>query len=175
MLDAFKSAVDMALQGQGTRLMNAAESYKRRTVDEFKRETLSAGITVALVATALAFMLIGVTIGIAALYYWVALWHGTLAGLGAAGGAAVFLSLVLIVVAAKRKGPAPAAIPQAAASPSSIKTAHVVRPGVTADTVELGRKSVDAATGIVREGSREAVLATLAATVVLGVLLGRRR
>jgi hypothetical protein len=50
-----------------------------------------------------------------------------------------------------------------------------VRPGVTADTVELGRKSVDAATGIVREGSREAVLATLAATVVLGVLLGRRR
>jgi hypothetical protein len=175
MLDAVKSAVDMALQGQGTRLMNAAESYKRRTVDEFKRETLSAGITVALVATALAFMLIGVTIGIAALYYWVALWHGTLAGLGAAGGTAVFLSLVLIVVAAKRKGPAPAAIPQAAASPSPIKTAHVVRPGVTADTVELGRKSVDAATGIVRDGSREAVLATLAATVVLGVLLGRRR
>lgn len=175
MLDAFKSAVDMALQGQGTRLMNAVESYKQRTVAEIKRETLSAGITVALVATALAFMLIGVMIGLAALYYWVALWHGTLAGLGAAGGAAVFLSLVLIVVAAKRKGPAPAAIPQGAAAPSSIKTATVVRPGVTADTVELGRKSVDAATGIVRDGSREAVLATLAATVVLGVLLGRRR
>jgi hypothetical protein len=175
MLDAFKSAVDMALQGQGTRLMNAAEAYKRRTVDEIKRETLSAGITVALVATALAFMLIGVTIGIAALYYWVALWHGTLAGLGAAGGAAICLSLVLIVVAATRKGPAAAAIPQAVASPSPIKTATVVRPGVTADTVELGRKSVDAATGIVRDGSREAVLATLAATVVLGVLLGRRR
>ena len=165
----------MALQGQGTRLMNAAEAYKRRTVDEFKRETLSAGITVALVATALAFMLIGVTIGIAALYYWVALWHGTLAGLGAAGGAAVFLSLVLIVVAATRKCPAAAPIPQGAAAPSSIKTATVVRPGVIVDTVELGRKSVDAATGIVREGSREAVLATLAATVVLGVLLGRRR
>jgi hypothetical protein len=175
MLDAFKSAVDMALQGQGTRLMNAAEAYKRRTVDEIKRETLSAGITVALVATALAFMLIGVTIGIAALYYWVALWHGTLAGLGAAGGAAICLSLVLIVVAATRKGPAAAPIPQGAAAPSPIKTATVVRPGVTADTVELGRKSVDAATAIVRDGSREAVLATLAATVVLGVLLGRRR
>lgn len=175
MLDALKSAVDIVLQGQGTRLMNAAESYKQRTVAELKRETMSAGITVALVATALAFMLIGVMIGLAALYYWVALWYGTLAGLGTAGGAAIFLSLVLIVVAAKRKGPAPVPVSHGAALPPHIKTANVMRPGVAADTVELGRKSVDAATGIVREGSREAVLATLAATIVVGMLLGRRR
>ena len=175
MLGALKSAVDMALQGQGTRLMNAAESYKRRAVAEIKRETMSAGITVALVATALAFMLIGVTIGFAALYYWVALWHGTLAGLGAAGGAAIVLSLVLIAVAMMRKGPAPVPASHSAAAPAYLGTATVTRPGVTGDTVELGRKSVEAATGIVRDGSREAVLATLAATVVLGVLLGRRR
>jgi hypothetical protein len=94
--------------------------------------------------------------------------------LGAAGGAAVFLSLVLITVAAMRKGPQPVRA-YGAAQPNYLATATVTRPGVTADTVELGRKSVEAATGIVRDGSREAMLATLAATVVIGMLLGRRR
>ena len=44
-----------------------------------------------------------------------------------------------------------------------------------ADTLALGKQAVDTATGIVRDGSREAVLATLAATVVIGMLVGRRR
>jgi hypothetical protein len=36
-------------------------------------------------------------------------------------------------------------------------------------------KRSGAGTGIMRSGSREAVLATLAATVVIGMLLGRKR
>jgi len=44
-----------------------------------------------------------------------------------------------------------------------------------AEAFALGKQTVDTATGIVRDGSREAVLATLAATVIVGMLIGRRR
>jgi hypothetical protein len=174
MLASLKSAVDLALQGQGTRLMQAAEAYKQRTLNEVRQQTISAGVTAALVMTGLAFMLMAVTIGFAALFYWVALWHGTLAGLGAAGGAAMFLSLLMFTVIALRgKNGAPAGSHHGLTPPRSVA---VARPG-TADfgVAALGQQSVDAATGIVRNGSREAVLATLAATVVIGMLVGRRR
>lgn len=176
MLASLKSALDVALQGQGTRLMQAAESYKQRTLNDVRRQTISAGVTAALVMTGLAFMLMAVTIGFVALYYWVSLNYGTLAGLGAAGGAAMFLSLLMFtVIAIRNKNGASAGshhhhapAQSAVARPA---TADIGAPNVAA----LGRQSVDAAAGIVRNGSREAVLATLAATVVIGMLVGRKR
>jgi hypothetical protein len=172
MIDAVKSAVGMALQGQVTRLVGLADSYKRRTLAEVKQQTVSAGITLALVVVGLAFLLIGVMIGLAALFYWVALWHGTLAGLGAAGGAAMFLAILLIGLAAWRPKRSSSSIPSAVSSHYPTTAMSHFDAGAT---VALGKKSVDAAAGIMREGSREAVIATLAATVVIGMLIGRRR
>jgi hypothetical protein len=174
MLDALKSAIDLALHGQASRLVNFAESYKRRTLAEIKQQTVSAGITIALVATGLAFLLVSVTIALAALFYWVALWHGTLAGLCAAGAAAMSLALVLIGLAAWRPKGSSRVPPVAALSPQRYPTAASSHFDPS-DAAALGKKSVDAATGILRDGSREAVIATLAATIVIGMLIGRRR
>lgn len=191
MLGAIKSAIDVALQGQGSRLVGMAEAYKQRTLNEVdayktrtlnevKQHTISAGITVALVATALAFLLMAVMLGLASLFYWVAIWHGTLAGLGVAGVAAMFLALVLIAFAAMRTGKSQPASP-AYSPPTAVPArAQTTYPAVTAGVTDnnaaaLGRKTVDAASGIMRDGSREAVVATLVATVVIGVLLGRKR
>ncbi len=185
MLAAIKSALDIGLQGQVTRLANLAEDYTERTADRLKQQAVSAGVTMALTVTGLAFLLIAVTIGFAALYYWVALWHGTMAGLGAAGGSAMVLALLLFaIVAARTKGasaskpdPSLARIKAEARDAVGKTKASLADVGRTAErsAIAIGKESIDAATGVMRNGSREAVLATLVATVVIGVLVGRRR
>ena len=47
--------------------------------------------------------------------------------------------------------------------------------GTLADKTFVPRATVDSAVEIVRTGPREAVLATLAAAVVVGLVIGRRR
>ena len=190
MFGGVASAINSALQGQVSRLAGLAEAYKQRTIYEIKSEVktqvAAAGIMVALVAVWLVFLVIAVVIGFAALYYWVALWHGTLAGLGVAGGAALVLSLLMFSIVAIRASSS-AAIPppeidkiKADARDALRKTQAAVAGlksniGTLAQdkASELGKQSIAAATGVMRNGSREAVLATLAATAVIGLLLGR--
>ncbi len=170
------------LQDQTSRLMLKAEAFKDRTLEDARGQAVSAGVTVALVLFGLLFAAVAVGIGLVALYHAVALVHGPLAGYAAAGGSALVISLVIFTTIAIRANRTSrpslgAKVGREArddwrrAQNAAGSTAHRAQP----DTLALGKQTVDAATGIMRDGSREAVLATLAASVVIGMLVGRRR
>lgn len=180
MWSTVRSAIDLGLEGQASRLMAMAQNYKDRAIEEARVQAVSAGVTAALVLFGLLFVAVAVGIGLIALYYAVAMVRGPFAGFAAAGGAAmVIAALIFTIVAMRANKPA-----KSAANFSSVKsqatgvtrkTAASSGPRGQVDTLALGKQTVEAATGIVRDGSREAVLATLAATVIVGMLIGRRR
>lgn len=183
MWSTVRSAIDLGLEGQASRLMAMAQNYKDRAIEEARVQAVSAGVTAALVLFGLLFVAIAVGIGLIALYYAVAMMRGPFAGFAAAGGAAmVIAALIFTIVAMRANKPAKSA---ANFSPVKSEATGVSRktgqgaassgPRGQVDTLALGKQTVEAATGIVRDGSREAVLATLAATVIVGMLIGRRR
>lgn len=193
MLGALRSAIDKVLAGQASRLTALAKAYKQRLIYEVKTEVkaqvVAAGVMAALVVVGL-FMMIAVCIGFAALYYWVALMYGTLVGLAVAGGAALVLSLLMFTIVAMRSSSDISGVPpelskiRADARDALRKSQDAVvsltsnlssdlGSSVEAKAAAIGRQSLEAASGIVRDGSREAVLATLVATAVIGLLLGR--
>ncbi|MDO8877644.1 MAG: hypothetical protein Q8M24_01825 [Pseudolabrys sp.] len=195
MLGALASAIDRALKGQASRLVGLAEDYKQRVIYEVKTEVktqvAAAGVMAALVVAGLFFMMFAVAIGLGALYYSVALLHGPLIGLAAAGAAAVVLSLVMFSVVAIRASSAKTDVPPPelqkirAEAREALQRSQAAVTGLTsnlksdigatleAKAREMGRQTLNAATGTVRNGSREALLATVAATAVIGLLLGR--
>jgi len=185
MWNAVRSAIDVGLQGQASRLVNLARDYKDRTIEEARNQAIAAGVTAALALFGLLFVAIGVSIGLIALYYAVATMHGPLAGFAAAGGAAMLIALLLFAAVAIRanKSPKPTSRPDLNAIKGEAKDAWrktalaaTSRGGSSSsEALALGKQTVDAAAGVVRNGSREAVLATLAATVIVGMLIGRRR
>jgi len=193
MWNAVRSAMDVGLQGQATRLLtlgqdyvaNLAQDYKDRTLEEARTQAIAVGITAAIVLFGLFFVAIAVSIGLIALYFAVAPVHGPFAGFAAAGGAAAVIAAAMFTIVAVRAGnaPKPKARPNLNAVKSQAKDAWqktavsaAARGGPTStEALALGKQTVDAAAGIVRDGSREAVLATLAATVIVGMLIGRRR
>jgi len=181
MLKALRPLIDIALHGQTARLMVLARAYKDTAVDEAKAQAAAVAMTAALALLGMVFVTIAVLIGFAALYYVVAEQNGPLAGFAAAGGAALLIAiLVFVVVAARAKGPprrSMADIKSEAkdAIRQSERAAADLGSRVQREAEALGRRSVDAAADVVRDGSRETVFALLAATAVLGVLIGRRR
>ena len=185
MWNAVRSAIDAGLQGQASRLMNLATDYKDRAVQQARAQAIALAVTAALAVVGLVFALIAVLIGLAALYHEVALMHGPLYGFAAAGGSALLLALMMFIIVAMRATASPKPAAQGEFNRIKSEATDALRKTERAaatlgtraqnDAVALGKQTVDAATGIVRDGSREAVLATLAATVVIGMLLGRRR
>ena len=103
MWSAVRSAFDVGLQGQASRLLQdqtsrlmlKAEAFKDRTLEDARGQAVSAGVTVALVLFGLLFAAVAVGIGLVALYHAVALVHGPLAGYAAAGGSALVISLAI--------------------------------------------------------------------------------
>jgi len=183
MWSTVRSVIDVGLQGQASRLVLLAQSYKDRTIADAKRQAVAAGVTAALVLVGLMFAMVAVMIGLAALYLAVAVVHGPFAGLGAAGGAALVMALLMFTVVAIRANAARQPSPDLAAIKAEARDA--LRRGERAaaslgskaktDAVALSRQTIDAAAGVVRDGSRETVLATLAATAIVGMLIGRMR
>ena len=195
MFGAVKSALDSALKGQASRLVGLAEDYKQRVIYEVKTEVktqvVAAGVMAALAVVGLFFMMVAIVIGLAALYYWVALRHGPLPGLGAAGAAAGVLALLTFTVMAIRansskpefappelakiRADARDALRQSQNAVTSLASniKSDIGSTVEAKAKALGRQTLDAATGAVRNGSTETLLITVAATAVIGLLLGR--
>lgn len=183
MWSTLRSVIDVGLQGQVSRLMLLAQSYKDCTIADAKRQAAAAGVTAALVLVGLVFALIAALIGLAALYLAVAVVHGPFAGLAAAGGAALVIALLMFTAVAIRASAARQPSPDLAAIKAeardalrrSERAAAVLGSRAGTDAVALSRQTIDAAAGVVRDGSRETVLATLAATAIIGMLIGRRR
>lgn len=198
MASSVKALIDLGLQAQVARLRRVVDDYKERAIAEIKETAISAGITAALAIVALLFLMIALVAGIAAFYLWVAEQYGPFAGLGAVGGAAVALALLSVAVIMLRGGgakrpdktdaaatldlaAAKEADPIAGALRSAVKATEEVT-GKAKDTVEsveragaAARDALDDAVAAIRHGSRPALLATIAGTVMLGVILGRRR
>jgi hypothetical protein len=190
------------LESQVARLRAHAEDLKDRTIREVKREAADTGITIGLAFGSLVLGLLTLGAALAALYLWVATASGPFAGLAAVGCTAAVLAIILAVVAAtRRKLPAsPATVRSAASEPLRVPVAapaprvspplpplpsfSATSPAsfVDALTHRLAHRAVaasddvlDSATEIVRNGSREAIVATLGVAVLVGLLIGRRQ
>lgn len=195
MLGAVQTALDRALKGQASRLVGLAEDYKDRVIYEVKTEVktqvVGAGVMAGLAVVGLFFMMTAVVIGLYALYYWVALTHGPLIGLAASGGTALVLSLIMFSIMAVRanssrddlappdlakiRADAREALRQSQNAVTSLASNFKADVGtsVEAKAREIGRQTLNAATSGVRNGSTQTLLMTLAATAVVGLLLGR--
>jgi len=195
MWNAVRSALDVGLQGQASRLMNLAQDYvttmaqdlKDRTIEEVRTQAVAVGITAAVVMVGLFFVMIAVSVGLIALYFAVAPLHGPFIGFAASGGAAALIAAVMFTIVAIRASNNPPKPKVARANLNAVKNeakdawqktavSTASRGGLSnTDAMALGKQTVDAASAVVRDGSREAVLATLAATVIVGMIIGRRR
>lgn len=195
MIGAVTSAVNSVLKGQASRLVSLADDYKRRTIYEIKTEVKSeiagAGAMAGLAVVGLFFVMVAVVIGLAALFHWVSLQHGPLAGYAAAGGVSLILGLLTFTVMAIRanannteyvppelskiKADARDALRQSQNAVTNLASTIKSDLGSTveAQARALGRQTLEAATGAVRNGSSQTLMITIAATAVVGLLLGR--
>jgi hypothetical protein len=203
MMATVLSYLGIDLQQEIDRLQARAETFTDRTVDRAVDQVKRTGIVLGLALTGVLLILLTVGIGLLALYHWVAVQYGVMAGLGAAAGAAATVAIVLFLIAAgighKPSGRVPTSVPpeppksrpapspQPSASAAAASLAAMVPPPppgsplldivshrVTAKAAAASEDAVNAAVDFVRSGSRSALFGTLAATVLVGLLIGRR-
>ena len=125
-----------------------------------------------------------VIVGLIALFLWVAQEHGPFVAFAVVALATSLLAALLFTIALTRGDkPArpmrPAAVASAtsrsAASPPDFASlAAAITRGLTDKTASATHEAVDTAADLVRKGSRETMLATLAVAVVVGLVIGRR-
>jgi hypothetical protein len=175
------------------------EEGTSRARDEINDATFTA-VLVASSATAASAT---VAVGLAALFLWVDREHGTMLALSAVAGVTAVIALLTFTVAWKRSrnvgfrtNQQPASQRPAVATPPVPRPLQpapvdlstlVPPPPPNATIVDLlthrfahrvaaaSDEAVDTATGLVRDGSREALFGTLVLTAVIGILIGRRR
>ena len=175
----------------------------RGQIDELKRSAISqateqvkeTGITVGLILGGAIAVLFTLIIALAALYVWVDMHEGPLVALGVIGLVTAALAAVLFVLALRRgkRRPAPAPVyrapvPLPPASPTAPLLMSVLPPPptnasffdrlthrFTTRVATAGDEALDTAVHAMRTSSRPALFGTLAAVVLVGVLIGRRR
>jgi len=170
------------------------EESTSRARDEINDATFTA-VLVASSATAASAT---VAVGLAALFLWVDRDHGTMLALSAVAGVTAVIALLTFTVAWKRsrkvgfrsnRRPAVATPPMPRPrQPAPLDLSTLVPPPPpNATIVDLlthrfahrvaaaSDEAVDTATGLVRDGSREALFGTLVLTAVVGILIGRKR
>jgi hypothetical protein len=186
MVSAALKLVGLDLQRSWLRLKLEAETFKDRTTGEFKRVAVNAGLAVAFALAGLFFFLLTIVTGLVALYRWVAIEYGPFAGLGAVAALTAVFAIVLFLLAvsrAKSAKPEMPPMPDLKAVTAPV-TDTVLSPATYMEAAkqELTEQASDAAgaamrtaSDAVRTSSRETLVATLAAAVVAGILIGRRR
>jgi hypothetical protein len=196
MVGTIKTMIDLGLQSQIARLREIVEGYKDWAVEEARQTAVSIGIMLALAFAALFFLLIALCAALVALFLWVGEEYGPFVALGVVCAVAVAIALVLLAIMALRGGrkSAPARKPVVVAAAavnipnpidglvrSAVKAADEMT-GKAKETVEsveragaAARDALDNAVETIKNGSRPALFATIAGTVVLGMMLARRR
>jgi hypothetical protein len=203
MIDTLLKFVGVDLQSHLANLRSQVEEVKRRALHEAKRQAADTSLTIGLAFASLIFMLLTVIVGLVALYLWVAAAKGPYAGLLAVGGATAALAAVFAVVARTRRPlppqplrPAATAAPVRAAYPPQPAIPQAVPPrppfpafstsspsaffdaltgNIAHRAAAASDEALDSATEIVRNGSRGAIVATLGAAALIGLLIGRHR
>jgi hypothetical protein len=113
-----------------------------------------------------------VIIGLIALDLWLAARTSQFAALGAIGGGLLLLALILLAVVSIRPRPRFASPPRLQlAQPAALL--GISAKGVNSQVPVGGGLAVTLATATLRNGSRSALLGTLAIVVLIGVIVGR--
>jgi hypothetical protein len=191
MVSALLRLVGFDLSLQLARLRAQAEDFKNRATHQVKEEVKQTGITVGLMTAGGILLFLTFLVGLAALFLWVDLQHGPFIALGVVAlVTAIIAGALFTIAAARQRRPQK---PRAYVSPPPSEPAHarpvyatMTPPPANASFVDTlahhvthraaaaTEETVDAAAEIVRSGSREAVLATLAVAALVGLVIGRQ-
>jgi hypothetical protein len=203
MISAVLKFLGVDLQKQTEKIRSEAGQFRDETVEKLtaRIEYTSLTIGVAIVGGLLAAATLAV--GLAGLFVWLDIRYGPMAALAGVGATTAFAAIIMFSIALARGNRKPALLPSAlpavavmstpprppptpAAPPSSALMALVPPPPANASILDLlthhvttraaaaSDDAVETATEIIRTGSRSALFGTLAATVLLGLLVGRR-
>jgi hypothetical protein len=113
------------------------------------------------------------TVALIALYMWLAQHYGAFISLAVIGGGLFVLALILLLLALIRRRPRLAARPPLQmAQPATVL--ETLAQDSYAKAVAGGEQAARSASDALREGSRSALLGTLALAVVLGLIAGRK-
>lgn len=187
MLGALLRLVGIDLQRQVANLRAQAEDFKHRSVAEIQRQVADTSITIGFAVVGLAFGLMTVIAGLAALYLWVGLQKGPFAALAAVGlTTAALAGLMLVIVVARGDGSVPvrAKVVPLTSPPPHLRRSSAVPADSFVDAVTYNladrtaaatHEALDSAAEIVRRSPREVILATVAVAAVVGIFVGRRR
>jgi hypothetical protein len=169
--------VGFDLQRRIENLKLQAEEVKLRAVDEAKRQVTGAAITIGIAFVGLMLGLLAVVIGLVSLYLRVAMVHGPFVGLAVVGCITAVLAAVMFGVAVKRSSPAPSIRPLGDAAGGAMTSTGSPAGAATSarETAAVSDDALNLAVETIRSGPREALLATLAIAVVIGIVVGRRR
>jgi hypothetical protein len=130
---------------------------------DLKRQVRETVMTIVFALLGAILILLALGFGIAALYEWLKLQHGTLPALGILGGAWAALGIVFFILAFYRpKG----------RTHTDVKAVNLQEPA--AAIVQAAEQAVNNASGVVREGSRKQMFGALLIAAVAGFLIGRR-
>jgi hypothetical protein len=195
MLETLLRMLGVDLQAHVGRLRDEVNEFKDRTTREIKHEVAEAGVTIGLAFVGFVFAMWTVVVGLIALFLWVDDLYGPFIALGAVALVTAVVAAIAITVAASRGGkkkdppkpvtspPRPAALvaPPRPAAPMPAFTPPPNASFLEAVTAQLSHRAIgptsdalDAAADMVRRGPKEAVVATLAAAVAVGIFFGRR-
>ena len=171
------------------------EELKAGVLHQVTEQAKETGLTVGFVLIGAIAALLTFIVVLAALYLWVEMYQGPFAALGVVGLVTALLAALMFGLAFRRGKRKPAAAPVylPAASPPplpstpSLLSAVLPPPPPNASVFDVlthrfstrvavaGDEAIDAAVHAMRTSSRPALFGTLAAVVLVGVLIGRRR
>jgi hypothetical protein len=200
MLGTVLSFLGVDLQQQANQVQARAEVFRDRTLDKTAWYVRHTSLIIGFAAMGAVMGMVTLAIALTALYRWVEINYGDMPALAATGVATAVIAglMLMIALAVNNRRPAPTPMPvfatpaappaprptaAAAAShlssllpplPAGSSLLDIVAYKVTSKAAAASEEAVEGASEFVRTGSRGALLGTLAATVLIGVLIGRR-
>jgi hypothetical protein len=195
MLQALFRLLGIDLSQKLAEVRGQIDELKRSAISEVTEQAKEIGISAGFILGGAVAALFTFIIALVALYVWVDMHEGPLAGCGAVGLVTALLAVLMFVLALRRgkRSPAPAPVYRApAALPPSSPVAPVlmsVLPAPPANAsffdhlthrfttrmATAGDEALDTAVHAMRTSSRPALFGTLAVVALVGVLIGRRR
>ena len=194
MLDTALRLVGFDFQRLLARVREQAEDLKDRTTHEIKSKVAEVAVTLGFMLGGLVLCGFAIAAGLFALYLAVARDHGPFVALGLVAAVSAFFAVLLFTIGAsrnsqpKRPDPARASVeplraaatspvppPPVASVPPGASFVEAIKADLTDKSAAAANEALNSAATLVRNSPREAILVALAAAVVTGVLVGRRR
>jgi len=141
--------------------------------NEIGRQTRHTVIVAVLAIVAGLAVLGAVVVGLIALHLWLDMRYGPFVAHGMIGGGLLLLALILFTLAFARRRPRIASRPAMQIAQPAALVGTLAHSGYDS-VVEAGGRTLNLTTRPLRSGSRSVVFGTLALTVLVGLIVGRR-